>query len=60
MTGGVAFIYKRKRHLKNYLNHDFVIETKIETRKDENIILDLIRNHIFHTNTKLGKNIKKN
>ena len=55
MTGGVAFIYNKKRLLKNYLNHDFVVESNIDTKKDENIILDLIRKHIFHTNSKLGK-----
>ena len=60
MTGGVAFIYNKKRLLKNYLNHDFILELKLETKKDENIILDLIRKHVFHTNSKLGKRIIKN
>ena len=60
MTGGVAFIYNKKRLLKNYLNHDFVVESNVDTKKDENIILDLIRKHIFHTNSKLGKIIISN
>mgnify|MGYP005756440929 CR=1 FL=1 len=60
MTGGVAFIYNKKRLLKNYLNHDFVVESNVETKKDENIILDLVRKHVFHTNSKLGKIIIDN
>ena len=60
MTGGIAFIYNKKRLLKNYLNHDFVFESNVDNKKDENIILDLIRNHVFHTNSKLGSKILKN
>ena len=50
----------KKRILKNYLNHDFVLESSIDNKKDENIILDLMRNHVFHTNSKLGNKILKN
>ena len=60
MTGGIAFIYNKKRLFKNYLNHDFVLESSVDNKKDENIILDLIRNHVFHTNSKLGNKILKN
>ena len=59
MTGGIAFIYNKKRLLKNYLNHDFVFESSVDNKKDENIILGLIRNHVFHTNSKLGSKILK-
>ena len=60
MTGGIAYIYNKKRLLKNYLNHDFVLESNIDMKKDENIILDLVRNHVFHTNSTLGSKILKN
>ena len=42
------------------MNHDFVLESNIDMKKDENIILDLVRNHVFHTNSTLGSKILKN
>ena len=38
MTGGIAFIYNKKRLLKNYLNHDFVFESNVENKKKMKIL----------------------
>ena len=59
MTGGVIYLYAKNKNLKNYINHDFVEESKILS-KDKNIILRFLKNHIFHTGSRIGRKIEKN
>ena len=58
MTGGVIYLYAKNKNLKNYINHDFVEESKILS-KDKNIILRFLKNHIFHTGSRIGRKIEK-
>jgi len=58
MTGGVVYVYTKYRNLDNYLNHDFIEILKVQM-KDQNIIKRLIKNHVFHTGSKIASTIEK-
>ena len=58
MTGGVVYVYTKYRNLDNYLNHDFIEILKVQV-KDQNIIKRLIKNHVFHTGSKIASTIEK-
>ena len=53
MTGGVIYLYSKNKNLKNYINHDFVEESKILS-KDK--YYSQILNHIFHTDQESVEN----
>ena len=59
MTGGLAMVYAKNRDLHDKLNHDYVKESEID-RSSENMILRLLRNHIFHTGSSIGSSIIDN
>ena len=59
MTGGIAYVYSKRKKINNYINKDFVKESDLHT-KDKNLIIRLIRNHIFHTDSTIGKRIIQN
>ena len=54
MTGGIAFVYSKRKKLNNYINKDFVKESDLAL-KDQNLVIRLIRNHVFHTDSSIGK-----
>ncbi len=56
MTGGIAFVYSKRKKLNNYINKDFVKESDLAL-KDQNLVIRLIRNHVFHTDSSIGKKI---
>tara|TARA_S200000501_G_scaffold54907_1_gene44999 strand:+ start:64272 stop:68768 length:4497 start_codon:yes stop_codon:yes gene_type:complete len=56
MTGGIAFVYSKMKKLNNYINKDFVKESDLAL-KDQNLVIRLIRNHVFHTDSSIGKKI---
>ena len=58
MTGGVVYVYSKSMNLDNYLNHDFVEIVKVELN-DKNIIKRFIKNHSFHTGSKIASTIEK-
>ena len=59
MTGGIAYVYSKNKRLENYINADFVNEVDLGI-KDQNLVLRFIRNHIFHTDSSMGKRIVDN
>ena len=59
MTGGIAYVYSKKKKLENYINKDFINEVNLE-KKDQNLVLRFLRNHIFHTDSSIGKRIVDN
>ena len=59
MTGGMAYVYAKRKKLENYINNDFINEVELDTR-DQNLVLRFIRNHIFHTDSSIGKRIVDN
>ena len=59
MTGGMAYVYAKRKKLENYINNDFINEIELSTR-DQNLVLRFIRNHIFHTDSSIGKRIVDN
>lgn len=59
MTGGVSYIYSKNKSLKNQLNYNFVYEDELKL-KDKNLILRFLRNHVFHTDSSLGKKVINN
>lgn len=59
MTGGVTFVYTKNKSLKRYINNDFIDESELEA-KDKNLVIRLIRNHVFHTDSSIGNRVLKN
>ena len=59
MTGGVAYVYSKKKKLENYINKDFINEVNLD-KKDQSLVLRLLRNHNFHTDSSIGKKIINN
>ena len=59
MTGGISYIYSKNKSLKNQLNYNFVYEDELKL-KDKNLILRFLRNHVFHTDSSLGKKVINN
>mgnify|MGYP001193521000 FL=1 len=59
MTGGMAYVFAKRKKLENYINNDFINEVELSTR-DQNLVLKFIRNHIFHTDSSIGKRIVDN
>ena len=59
MTGGIAFVYSKRKKINNYINKDFVKESDLAL-KDQNLVIRLIRNHVFHTDSSIGKKIINN
>ena len=59
MTGGLAMVYAKDQVLHDKLNHDYVKESDID-ESSENMILRLLRNHIFHTGSSIGSLIIDN
>ena len=59
MTGGIAYVYSKKKRLKNYINKDFIKVVNLG-KKDQSLVLRFLRNHIFHTDSSLGKKIINN
>ena len=54
MTGGIVYVYAKRKRIDNYINSDFVIQSNIN-RSDRNLIIRFIRNHVFHTGSTIGK-----
>ena len=52
-------VYAKRKKLENYINNDFINEVELDTR-DQNLVLRFIRNHIFHTDSSIGKRIVDN
>ena len=59
MTGGIAFVYTKNKTLTGYINTDYINESKLEKR-DVNLVIRFIRNHVFHTGSSLGKRVVDN
>lgn len=59
MTGGIAFVYTKNKTLTGYINTDYINESKLEKR-DVNLVIRFIRNHVFHTGSSLGKRVVGN
>ena len=59
ITSGIAYVYSKNKRLENYINADFVNEVDLGI-KDQNLVLRFIRNHIFHTDSSMGKRIVDN
>ncbi|MBL7013464.1 MAG: glutamate synthase large subunit [Candidatus Marinimicrobia bacterium] len=59
MTGGLAFIYSKRKSLTSSLNIDFVSDDSLNVN-DERMVKRLIRNHDYHTRSPIAKKILKN
>ena len=60
MTGGIAFIIDEKNDLSNKVNKEIVSIHKITTSKQEDILLEIIREYRAKTNSlKAAKIIEK-
>ena len=60
MTGGMAFIYDINNSFPNYINKDSVVYYKIEKSYWENVLRQLINEHIKFTNSAIAKKIITN
>ena len=59
MTGGTAYLYSKYKSPKNYINHDFLKQDNLNN-SDKNLIFRYIKNHVFHTESTVGRGIEKN
>ena len=59
MTGGTAYLYSNYKSPKNYINHDFLKQDDLNN-SDKNLIFRYIKNHVFHTESTVGRGIEKN
>ena len=59
MTGGTVYLYSKYKSPKNYINHDFLKQDDLNN-SDKNLIFRYIKNHVFHTESTVGRGIEKN
>ncbi len=60
MTGGMAFIYDKKKQFGKKVNPETVIWQNVETDFWKNYLKQLVKSHSFETNSKLSKKIIDN
>ena len=58
MTGGTVYLYSKYKSPKNYINHDFLKQDNLNN-SDKNLIFRYIKNHVFHTESTVGRGIEK-
>ena len=57
MTGGMAFVYDKKKEFENYVNPNSVVWQEPETDYWINYLKNLIKEHFKETQSKIAKNI---
>ena len=60
MTGGIAFIIDEKNDLSNKVNKEIVSIHKITSLKQEDILLEIIREYVSKTNSLKAAKIIEN
>ena len=60
MTGGMAFVYDKKKEFENYVNPNSVVWQEPETDYWVNYLKNLIKEHFKETQSKIAKNIIEN
>ena len=58
MTGGLAFIYSKRKSISTFLNEDFVSDEPLN-KNDYRMVKRLVRNHDYHTRSAISKKILK-
>jgi len=60
MTGGMAFVYDKKKEFDNYVNPSSIIWQTPETNYWKDYLKNLIKEHFNETQSKIAKNIIEN
>jgi len=60
MTGGMAFVYDKKKEFENYVNPNSVVWQIPETNFWKNYLKNLIKEHFKETQSKIAKDILDN
>jgi len=60
MTGGMAFVYDKKRDFENYVNSNSVVWQIPETNYWNDYLKNLIKEHFKETQSKIAENILEN
>ena len=60
MTGGMAFVYDKKKEFSNYVNSSSVVWQIPETNFWKEYLKNLIKEHFEETQSKIAKNILEN
>ncbi len=56
MTGGVAYLFPDSSSWRERLNQDYV-RAEPTGRSDENLVLRLLREHVFHSGSVIGRSV---